>query len=78
MNDAVSFANRDWISCDVLSRCDAFLGDVDTQHMSHEMHGDGDNLSSNTIIVKVTGDGDERNAVDIWSDYTIAVPTEED
>lgn len=54
------------------------VGDVNLLYLSDEKDVDEDNVSRNTISVKIPGVKDENNATEVWPGYSIDASTGKD
>lgn len=50
--------------------------DIGTLYLYDEKDSMGNNISRDTVTVKVTGVEDENCAMNVWPDYSIVVPIE--
>lgn len=76
--DAVASAYDCSMQYNVQNKCKFVLGDMDSLCMSDEKKVADDSLPSNIIILKMSGESDENNAMDQWPDYSLNAPIEED
>lgn len=76
--DVIAFACGGSMQHEVRNIREVFLGDVDPQYMSDEKDDDDTDVSKNTATAEMTAQLDENCALNVWPDFSIDAPIEDD
>lgn len=76
MKDTSAYTNS--MQRSVYDQREVHPGDVGTSYMLVEKEGADDDMSRNTVTVEMIEEVDENSTLDVWSDYSVNAPIEED